>query len=52
VCFGAQAPGKCFRLFTEESFDELAEDTVPEIRRCALCLSPVRVVSAQWCSHV
>jgi HrpA-like RNA helicase len=34
---GRVSAGKCFRLFTEESFEEdLPENTVPEIRRCNL----------------
>lgn len=31
---GREAPGKCFRLFTEEQFLALADTTVPEILRC------------------
>ncbi|KAI5846447.1 P-loop containing nucleoside triphosphate hydrolase protein [Morchella snyderi] len=31
---GREAPGKCFRLFTEEQFLALEEATVPEILRC------------------
>lgn len=33
---GRQQPGKCFRLYTEESFHELAERSVPEIQRTSL----------------
>ena len=33
---GREAPGKCFRLFTEAAFRALAPDTVPEIRRVGL----------------
>jgi HrpA-like RNA helicase len=33
---GREAPGVCFRLYTEESFAELKEDTDPEIKRCHL----------------
>lgn len=33
---GRQAPGRCFRLYTEESFMELRKSTVPEIQRCSL----------------
>lgn len=31
---GREAPGKCFRLFTEDQFLTLEEATVPEILRC------------------
>ncbi|KAF9919107.1 putative ATP-dependent RNA helicase dhr2 [Lobosporangium transversale] len=33
---GREAPGICFRLYTEDAFDELEEDAVPEIKRCNL----------------
>lgn len=33
---GREAPGHCYRLYTEESFQELPEDTTPEIQRCPL----------------
>jgi HrpA-like RNA helicase len=33
---GREAPGKCFRLYTEDTFDKLAESTTPEIRRCSM----------------
>eukprot|EP00727_Mastigamoeba_balamuthi_P012192 m51a1_g7596 putative atp-dependent rna helicase dhx8 (652) ;mRNA; f:224239-227355 len=33
---GREAPGKCFRLYTEEVFMGLKENTVPEIKRCNL----------------
>lgn len=33
---GREAPGKCFRLYTEESFAKLDDTTVPEIKRCNL----------------
>ncbi|KAF8981526.1 putative ATP-dependent RNA helicase dhr2 [Entomortierella lignicola] len=33
---GREAPGLCFRLYTEDSFDLLEEDSVPEIKRCNL----------------
>eukprot|EP00897_Mesotaenium_endlicherianum_P007228 jgi/Mesen1/6533/ME000333S05841 len=33
---GREAPGKCYRLYTEGGFDALADATVPEIRRCNL----------------
>ena len=31
-----QAGGKCFRIYTEETFQKLEENTVPEILRCNL----------------
>ena len=33
---GREREGFCYRLFTEETFEKLAEHTVPEIRRCNL----------------
>ena len=33
---GRLAPGKCFRLFTEATYADLDETTVPEILRCNL----------------
>ena len=33
---GREAPGKCFRVFTEETFQAMDEVTVPEILRCNL----------------
>ena len=33
---GRQQPGKCFRLFTEETYMELSERNVPEIQRTSL----------------
>jgi HrpA-like RNA helicase len=33
---GREAPGKCFRIFTEKTYQELNEVTVPEILRCNL----------------
>eukprot|EP01094_Clydonella_sp_ATCC50884_P016521 TRINITY_DN2742_c0_g1_i2.p1 TRINITY_DN2742_c0_g1~~TRINITY_DN2742_c0_g1_i2.p1 ORF type:complete len:380 (-),score=59.73 TRINITY_DN2742_c0_g1_i2:60-1199(-) len=33
---GREHAGKCFRLYTEESFEGLRDATVPEIRRCNL----------------
>ena len=33
---GREMPGYCYRLYTEESFLSLAEQTVPEIQRCNL----------------
>ncbi|KAI7903027.1 P-loop containing nucleoside triphosphate hydrolase protein [Cokeromyces recurvatus] len=33
---GREAAGVCYRLYTENVFKELEDDTVPEIRRCNL----------------
>lgn len=33
---GREGPGKCFRIFSRETFDGLLEVTVPEILRCNL----------------
>ncbi|KAI7872375.1 P-loop containing nucleoside triphosphate hydrolase protein [Spinellus fusiger] len=33
---GREAAGVCYRLYTEDTFRELQDDTVPEIRRCNL----------------
>ncbi|KAK8803880.1 hypothetical protein WA588_005770 [Blastocystis sp. NMH] len=33
---GRESEGKCFRLFTEDSFLSLREDSIPEIQRCNL----------------
>ncbi|KAI9316800.1 P-loop containing nucleoside triphosphate hydrolase protein [Dichotomocladium elegans] len=33
---GRERAGVCYRLFTEDTFRELEDDTVPEIRRCNL----------------
>ncbi|KAF6821248.1 helicase associated domain-containing protein [Colletotrichum sojae] len=33
---GRTRPGKCFRLYTEESYDSLPEATIPEIQRTNL----------------
>ena len=33
---GRETSGLCYRLYTEEQFEELKEMTVPEIQRCSL----------------
>ena len=33
---GREAPGTCYRLYTEHAFEELSENTEPEILRCPL----------------
>lgn len=42
---GREAPGKCFRLFTQESFQGLAEDSVPEIKRANLTTVVLQMMS-------
>jgi ATP-dependent RNA helicase DHX8/PRP22 len=31
-----QSPGECYRLYTEQDYQQLRESTVPEIKRCNL----------------
>ena len=33
---GRMSAGKCYRLYTEEAFDNLSPETIPEIKRCSL----------------
>ena len=33
---GREAPGKCYRLFTEKDYQNLEQDSLPEILRCDL----------------
>eukprot|EP00850_Spirogloea_muscicola_P014566 SM000105S13911 [mRNA] locus=s105:306688:310827:- [translate_table: standard] len=33
---GREGPGKCFRLYTEDAFEALANEAVPEVARCNL----------------
>lgn len=33
---GREGPGVCYRLYTEQSFEELPEHTIPELQRCNL----------------
>lgn len=33
---GREGPGKCFRIYTQSTFDNLLEVTVPEMLRCNL----------------
>ena len=38
---GREAPGVCYRLYTENEFDQLAENTTPEILRLfRKCVKP------------
>lgn len=34
---GREAPGQCYRIYTEESFLELRNSPLPEIKRCNMC---------------
>lgn len=36
---GRDAPGKCFRLYTEESYAKLAPAPLPEIKRCDMAFA-------------
>eukprot|EP00892_Ulva_mutabilis_P001346 jgi/Ulvmu1/11211/UM072_0048.1 len=42
---GRVRPGHCFRLCTQEAFEELREENVPEIQRCHLAPSILQVKS-------
>jgi HrpA-like RNA helicase len=33
---GREAPGKCYRLFTEDEFDRLRKDTISDVQRCGM----------------
>uniref|UniRef100_A0A914WND7 RNA helicase n=1 Tax=Plectus sambesii TaxID=2011161 RepID=A0A914WND7_9BILA len=33
---GREAPGKCYRLYSEKDFDKFTSDTQPEIERCSV----------------
>ncbi|KAI8968927.1 P-loop containing nucleoside triphosphate hydrolase protein [Mycotypha africana] len=48
---GREAAGVCYRLYTENTFRELEDDTVPEIRRCNLA-SAVLALKASGISNV
>jgi pre-mRNA-splicing factor ATP-dependent RNA helicase DHX15/PRP43 len=43
---GRTCPGKCYRLYTEESFAELQPQTIPEIQRSDLATVVLTVLSA------
>lgn len=38
-----QGPGFCFRLYTEEAYNNLATSAEPEIRRCSLTQSVLQL---------
>ncbi|KAI5791942.1 ATP-dependent RNA helicase DHX8 [Geopyxis carbonaria] len=40
---GREAPGKCYRIYTESAFAELSENTTPEILRCDLAHAILRL---------
>ena len=41
--FFVQAPGSCFRLYTEDAFNALPLSAEPEIRRCSLTASMLQL---------
>ncbi|ORZ08978.1 P-loop containing nucleoside triphosphate hydrolase protein [Absidia repens] len=43
---GREAAGVCYRLYTEDAFRELDDDTVPEIRRCNLAAAVLSLKAA------
>ncbi|CAO3685393.1 unnamed protein product [Umbelopsis vinacea] len=43
---GREAAGFCYRLYTEGSFSELEENTVPEIKRCNLAAAVLNLKAA------
>lgn len=48
---GREAPGKCYRLYTEESFNALEKATVPEILRADLAHTILRL-KARGCDDI
>ncbi|KAG2374484.1 hypothetical protein C9374_010768 [Naegleria lovaniensis] len=46
---GRVSQGKCFRLYTEEDFSKLKENTVPEIQKCNLteCLLQMKAMGIE-----
>ncbi|CUS07588.1 unnamed protein product [Tuber aestivum] len=48
---GREAPGKCYRLYTERDFIPLADTTVPEILRCDVA-SSILVLKARGQDNV
>ncbi|KAJ2806449.1 ATP-dependent RNA helicase [Coemansia furcata] len=43
---GREAPGFCYRLYTEADYAQLAEDGVPEIKRCRLSMVVLQLKAA------
>ncbi|KAI8053529.1 P-loop containing nucleoside triphosphate hydrolase protein [Syncephalis plumigaleata] len=48
---GREAAGNCYRLYTADTFEDLAEDAEPEIRRCNLA-SVILNIKASGCEDV
>ncbi|KAL9975893.1 hypothetical protein ACROYT_G013110 [Oculina patagonica] len=46
---GRESSGVCYRLFTEEQFDELKEMTTPEIQRCNLASVVLQLMALGIC---
>eukprot|EP00158_Paraphelidium_tribonemae_P004509 Partr_v1_DN26795_c0_g1_i2_m8449 putative DEAH (Asp-Glu-Ala-His) box polypeptide len=44
---GRQSAGKCFRLYTEETFKSLEESDIPEIQRCHLSSVALLLMAAK-----
>lgn len=42
---GRETSGVCYRLYTEEQFDELKETTIPEIQRCNIATVILHLMS-------
>ncbi|KAJ1922268.1 ATP-dependent RNA helicase [Mycoemilia scoparia] len=40
---GREAPGACYRLYMESSFQELDDDGIPEIKRCNLAMVVIQM---------
>ena len=43
-CAGRTQPGKCYRLYTVEEYNEMPDDTLPEIFRCDLTSEILRLI--------
>jgi ATP-dependent RNA helicase DHX8/PRP22 len=35
-CLSAEGPGQCYRLYSTQCFQNFADETIPEIKRCNL----------------
>lgn len=42
---GRENPGRCYRLYTEDSFEALLEHNIPEIQRCSLTSVVLQLLS-------
>ena len=42
---GRECPGKCFRLYTEDSFNELLVTSVPEIQRVGIAQVMLQIMA-------